>query len=348
MIRSGRVLAQLGVREAPAGHHARREAVDHDVRPLQDQFPRDVATNRVGHVDGHAQLVRIELGEEAAAVDAGLAVDERRTDPQRVRVLAGLDFDDGGAEVAEVAGGDGSSGGPGEVDDLQSGEDAARAGALVWPSAPIGAWATALELAGVSRRRDRMPRTASSSRKMAWLCSPSSGGRRKFSIGVGRKSRERPWIEDRALELRVRHRHQQAARLDLAALHDVLRRGRRRQPEAELDRLLVQLVQRAGEQEALDGRGDLVVLVLGNGAIVRRRPSLWRSGSASPNPSLGHPRHQRFVLRFAPAGDQRSKRDPAVLARPGKAEFHAGRVGAEADCLAHACWRAGPARQRSR
>ena len=56
------------------------------------------------------------------------------------------------------------------------------------------------------------------------------------------------------------HGHQRAARLDLAALHNVVRGGRRRQAEAQLDRLLVQLVERARQQEALDDGGELVVL----------------------------------------------------------------------------------------
>ena len=58
-------LAQVGVGQPPAGHDARGEAVDHDVRPLEDRASSEVAASRVGHVDGDAQLVGIELGEKA-------------------------------------------------------------------------------------------------------------------------------------------------------------------------------------------------------------------------------------------------------------------------------------------
>ena len=108
----------------------------------------------------------------------GLPSDERRTDAQRVRVLAGFDLDHRRAIVAEVTRGDRTSRRPGKVHDLQPGEDVARRARLE-------------RRAGVALRRRRRDR-ASSPPRMAWLCSPSNGARRKSSIGVAEKRANGP------------------------------------------------------------------------------------------------------------------------------------------------------------
>ena len=160
---------------------------------------------------------------------------------------------------------------------------------------------------------------------------------RRAAEVVDRRSGEaskRPHVQDRALELGMRHRHQQSARLDLPAVHDVPGGGRRRQPQAELDGLLVQLVEGSGEQEPFDDGGDLVVLVLRDGAVVLARPVPGRQDRIA-EALVSHPGHQRRVLRLAAARDQRSKCDTAVLAAPGEAELHAFGMRAEANGLAH-------------
>ena len=95
----GVLLAQRLVAHAELVHRARAEVLDHDVRAPHQLAQELLALGRL-EVERDAELVAVELGEEAAEAPVALA-DERREVPRVVGLVRVLDLDHGRAEVAE-------------------------------------------------------------------------------------------------------------------------------------------------------------------------------------------------------------------------------------------------------
>ena len=110
----GALLAQRFVVEPPASHRAGREALDHDVRPIDQAFG-DRTSGFGGKVERHAQLRGVEVPGQMSAIDPGNIVLEGWDHAQHVQPRLGLDLDHGGAVVRQRLADERPGGDPGEV-----------------------------------------------------------------------------------------------------------------------------------------------------------------------------------------------------------------------------------------
>ena len=115
-------LTQTLVAETPFLHHAGAKAYGQHIAPFQQRFDHFRGAP-VRHVDGETELRTVEVGEEAAAVDAGFVFLEGASEAHAVGMFRGFDLHQRRAVIRQLLRGDRARSGPGEVDDLQALED---------------------------------------------------------------------------------------------------------------------------------------------------------------------------------------------------------------------------------
>ncbi len=118
MITPGLARARRVVADSESFRGAGREALEHDVRPLEES-PGDLGGALVLHVEGQAALRGVELAEELRPVPARLIVLVGARRAQIVGAGRRLDANHVGAVVGEIFARDRTDADPAEVGDLE-------------------------------------------------------------------------------------------------------------------------------------------------------------------------------------------------------------------------------------